>query len=234
MTDIDSIEAHVEAFYDQFNAALIESGRTAAEVTLLAVSKRQPLEKLHAYERFCTERGLPCVFGENYAQELLSKKPSVQAAIHFIGGIQSNKIPILVGNAAVIETLSSEKHARGIHQEADRLGIIQDCYVQVNVSSDDAKHGIIPEQVPAFIDRIRKSYPALRICGLMTITRFYERAEDVRPDYQRMKQLYDTCKPGKTPFALSMGMSADYQIALQEGATEVRIGSALFGPRLSR
>lgn len=210
------------------------AGRDPVSILPVAVSKKQSVEKMKLYEAFCRETGRNAVFGENYAQECVQKSGSLDPSsrVHFIGPLQSNKVRSVVGLCSVIETLDSEKLAAAIDKEASKRSIQQKCYVQINISGEAVKSGIAPEHTVAFLNHL-KHYPHIRTAGLMTITRYYPEPEDVREDFRRMRKLFDSVKPEGQEFALSMGMSADFQIAIEEGATEVRIGSALFGSRRS-
>jgi pyridoxal phosphate enzyme (YggS family) len=195
------------------------SSRDPASVQLVAVSKtRSPAE--------CREAVLAgqAILGENYAQELRDKAPLVpEAWWHFIGPLQRNKVKYVVGTAQLIHTIDSVSLAEATSARAEKLGTSQRCLVQVNVAQEPQKAGCAPETVPELLAQIA-GMPALRCEGLMCIP---PETGDPRPHFDRLRELAEA---NRLP-ELSMGMSGDFEAAIAAGATLVRLGTAIFGPR---
>jgi len=217
----------------QVNANILKacekSERDPAEVTLIAVSKTWPAEKLHPL----IDQG-QSVFGENKLQELEVKAPALSQNLewHFIGALQRNKVRKVLQYASAIHSVSSEKLLDAINRIAGEEGKKPQVFLQLNLEGEETKGGIAPEDAPALIEHA-KSLPNLQMSGLMCIPKFYETPEEVRPVFQELKSLRNqiVSQTGHTLPYLSMGMSHDYQIAVEEGATHIRVGSALFGAR---
>jgi pyridoxal phosphate enzyme (YggS family) len=217
-------------------AAERAAGRTAGSVRLLAVSKTKPVEEIAA------ALGAGQVdFGENYAQELRDKRElfldrgGAQPRWHFIGPLQSNKAKYLAGKIALIHTVDSV----GLLDELERRtalerGAVQDCLVQVNVAAEAQKRGIPPGELPALLDRFADR-PHLRCVGLMVIPPLVDDPEAARPHFAALRRLRDgeaaRARAGVALSELSMGMSHDLEVAVSEGATMVRVGTAIFGAR---
>lgn len=237
--DSDNILEHYRSITDRIAAAVAKAGRRAEEITLLAVSKGQEAVAMRAFAEHLARRGSRAVFGESYVQEYRAKRPLLPPhRAHFIGRLQRNKAKELVALFDVIESVGSREAADAVNTAALRAKKLQDVYLQVNISDDPLKSGFAPDELLPFITESAEHLAALRICGLMTITRLYEDAEQVRPDFQRMAELHarlladERCRARiAVPFQLSMGMSADFTVAIEEGATVVRVGTSLFGER---
>ncbi|MCC6539608.1 MAG: YggS family pyridoxal phosphate-dependent enzyme [Bryobacterales bacterium] len=200
-------------------------GRRREEITLVAVSKVFPAEALiEAYEAGLRE------FGENYVQEFEGKHPLVKhltgARFHLIGHLQSNKSRKAAEMFDVIQTVDSAKLARRLQE----CGKALDVMIEVKLSEEDAKHGCAPEAVGEVADAIREC-GALTLRGLMTMPPWDDNAEAARPYFRRLREL--GVRLG-LPAGLSMGMSHDFETAIQEGATHIRVGTALFGKRVKR
>lgn len=217
---------------------LIDIQRKAREANaaVVAVSKTQDISSI----RQAYEQGFR-MFGENYLNEALAKVSQLSALDkiqwHFIGRLQSNKILKTVGAFSLIHSLDQEKHAQRIDVAAKDLGLIQKCLVQVNVAQETSKGGVHPEGLGPFMSVLGK-YHNLRCTGLMTFPPYHEDPEQNRLYFRRLKNLRDEMNDRQIyPHLLSelsMGVSNDYEIALQEGATLIRIGSDIFGPRQIR
>jgi pyridoxal phosphate enzyme (YggS family) len=206
------------------------SKRPPGSVKVVGAAKAQPARALESYAAWCASVGVPCLLGENYLQEH-ELRPKLQGAEwHFIGHLQRNKVKDAIGSFRLIESLDSDRLADQINKICLERSVQQDVLLQVNVSKDEAKHGIEPAQVSEMLREASSRWPALRIRGLMAITRLYDNPEDARNDFAELRKLAE-----RSPFAeqpcLSMGMSADFEIAIEEGATLVRIGTAMFGER---
>lgn len=230
---VDSVEQRICAACDR-------AGRARSDVTLVAVSKTHPADRIRQISTLLTERGVPVVIGENYVQEWREKSAAVPGPlkVHFIGTLQSNKCREAVELFDLIETIHKPDLAKELNKRSQQAGKVQQGFLQVNISSDDDKSGFSVAALRAFLDSSASKLPHLKVSGLMTITRFYERAEAVRPDFVALRELRDLIVRDYqghsllTPaLGLSMGMSADFPIAIEEGADFVRVGTALFGSR---
>lgn len=221
-----NLKERYDRIHHRIEQACRKSGRAREQVYLMAVSKSQTVEMMREFEKVSREN---VIFGENYVQELKKKAPELdpKSQIHFIGGLQSNKVRDAVRLSHVIESVDSEKLAEAIVKEARKVGKVQEIFLQVNASDDEKKRGFRAVELSKVYNRL-SGLPELRISGLMTITEFYEEPSDVRPDFVKLRQLRDAIIPGSF---LSMGMSSDFEIAIEEGATHIRVGTALFGER---
>lgn len=211
---------------DQVAAACIKSGRELSSVKIVAVSKKKPWEDVRDF----FDLG-HLEFGENYLQEAITKKESLEgsgrkANWHFIGALQSNKAKLIPGNFSLLHSLNSLSAAYKINSAAEAMGLVQDCLVQVNVQKEDTKSGILPEQLQEFLDQL-SPLACLRVTGLMCIPE----AENSVPAFQKLRGLRDSTSYKNPLTELSMGMSGDFESAIQEGATLIRIGTTLFGER---
>jgi pyridoxal phosphate enzyme (YggS family) len=217
------INAARQAVLDRIAAAATGSGRDPADVTLVAVSKQQPDERIEAM--LATGQR---VFGENRVQEALERwSPRREGVeLHLIGPLQTNKAREAVAFFDVIETLDREKLARALADEIARAGKAPRLYVQVNTGEEPQKAGVAPREADAFIAACRDTY-GLAVEGLMCIP---PEAEPAGPHFALLARI--AARNGLSK--LSMGMSADYETAVRFGATSVRVGSALFGARTPR
>ena len=200
--------------------AAVASGRDAADVTLVAVSKQQPWERIEP-----VLAGGQTIFGENRVQEAMARWAEKRSGIELrlIGPLQTNKVKDAVELFDVIESLDREKLARVLAVEAGKQGRAPRLYVQVNTGEEPQKAGIIPPEADAFVALCRSTY-GLQIEGLMCIP---PEAEPPGPHFALLAKIAERNGIGK----LSMGMSADFETAVRFGATSVRVGSALFGAR---
>jgi pyridoxal phosphate enzyme (YggS family) len=206
---------------ERIQSAVKRAGRQRSDVTLIAVTKKFPAEvTCQAYEL-----GLRC-FGENYVQEFEAKLPALAglpaAEFHLIGHLQSNKAGSAARLFQAVETVDSEKLARRL----DQTGCALEVMIEVKLSEEEAKAGAAPEALPGLVEAIR-ACPNLRLTGLMTMPPWSDNPEQTRPYFRRLAALARTCGLAK----LSMGMSNDFEAAIEEGATHIRVGTALFGPR---
>ncbi|MDR2947283.1 MAG: YggS family pyridoxal phosphate-dependent enzyme [Candidatus Adiutrix sp.] len=208
--------------------AAVRSGRQPEAVRLLAVSKTFPGAMIRTY----LEAG-QADFGESYIQEARDKAAGLAAnqpapAWHFIGHLQTNKAKYAAPLFDVIHSLDSLELAEALHRRASALGRTIQVYAQVNVSGEDSKSGMSPAALPAFLEGLA-AFPALIPQGLMTMPPYDPDPELSRPHFAALRELRDRCAPHLP--GLSMGMSGDFAVAVEEGATIVRVGTALFGPR---
>ncbi len=203
-------------------------GRDPGEVKIIAVSKRFPPETInHAVELGIRE------LGENRIQEAVEKIPQVKGEVnwHFVGHLQSNKVKEAVQYFSLIHSLDRYSLAR----ELDRRARLEEkkvrALVQVDVAGEETKHGLSPQDLKEFVEEVSR-WGTIKIEGLMTMAPFVEDPEEVRPFFRQMRKLRDSVKkPGLELPHLSMGMTNDFTVAVEEGATMVRIGTALFGSR---
>lgn len=192
-------------------------------ISLITISKRRSLEDMQALLDAYPEQ---IIFGENFVQEFEVKKPLLKGNFqsHLTGPLQSNKAKKAVALFDVIETVHSLKIAKAISKEAKKINKIQEVFLQVNISEDTAKNGFLAEELESTLPEIL-ALDNLRVTGLMCITRLYDNPEEVRADFIKMRKLRDSIK---LELKISMGMSADFEIAVREGADVVRVGSAIF------
>ena len=204
---------------ERIAAASSRARRDPASVRLVAVSKTKPVDLLRA-----AQAAGQTTFGENYAQELREKAEALPGVEwHFIGALQTNKARMVVGRAALIHTCDRLALAHELSKRAQVAGVTQRVLLEVNVGREPQKAGALPEDVPAMLERLRE-LPSLTIEGLMCIP---PAEGDPRPHFRSLRQLAE----GLALRELSMGMSADFEIAIEEGATLVRVGTAIFGER---
>ena len=232
------IEERLSGLRERLRRAALGAGRDPAGVELVGVSKRKPAADIVAAVR----AGLAAV-GENYVQEAVAKLPSVLTELqeagvapprwHFIGQLQRNKARVVVQNFDVVETVDRESLGFELDRRARQAGRHLDILLQVNLSGEAQKGGVDPRALGALFEASR-SWPQLEAIGLMTVPAASTRPEESRPAFRALRELRDGLreKPGGDSLReLSMGMSADFEVAVEEGATIVRIGSAIFGAR---
>lgn len=205
------------------------AGRSPDSVRLVAVSKHQPAEKV----RDLFVAGQKC-FGENYVQEVQAKMAALPAGIdwHFIGHLQTNKVKAVVGKFSLIHGVDSLRLAKALHQQAESLKVVQDVLVQVNLGRESQKNGILPEDLPELADLLSRSL-YLRWQGFMLMPPFFDDPERARPFFARLRMLAEKLRAdlGLPLPELSMGMTGDFEAAIEEGATLVRVGTRIFGER---
>lgn len=211
--------------------ACARSGRDRSEVQLIAVSKTKPVEMLkEAYD--CQIRD----FGENKPQEIREKFPQLPEDIrwHMIGHLQRNKIKYIIDKVCMIHSIESVRLAEAVSEEAAKHGRVIPVLVEVNMAGEETKFGIRPEETEDFIREI-SLLPNIQVNGLMTIAPYTENAEDNRIYFRNLKKLYVDIKEKNIDNVvmsnLSMGMTGDYEVAIEEGATMVRVGTGIFGER---
>lgn len=204
-------------------------GREPAEVTLVAVSKKQDAAAVAALAA-CGQT----LFGESYIQEALPKIDAAPPGLtwHFIGHLQRNKAKLAVGRFALIHTVDNLELARILQKKAAELGLVQAVCLQVNVAGEAQKAGIDPDALPELAETVAQA-PNLSLAGLMVIPPVFDDPDGARPAFARLRQLRDALQTRLSlPLpVLSMGMSGDLEAAVLEGATHVRVGTDLFGQR---
>lgn len=227
--------------FRRIESARVNSAKQNEFVQLVAVSKKQSIEAMQAYINWAASRKIAAVFGENYVQEYKQKVTQLTGTFecHLIGPLQRNKAKEAVRLFDVIQSVHSAKLAEELDKEAAKQKKIQRIFLQINISQDTAKSGFSVADATEFLRDGINHFEHLQLEGLMTITREYENAEDARLDFRQFAllrskflsepQLSKAFKEGKC--ALSMGMSQDFEVAINEGASMVRIGTLLFGQR---
>lgn len=222
--NLQNVEANI-------TEACEKSGRDRRDVTLIAVSKTKPVETLQeAYDLGVR------VFGENKVQELVDKYEALPKDIHWhmIGHLQRNKVKYIIDKVDLIHSVDSVRLAETIEKEAAKHGIVANILVEVNVAGEDTKFGLKPEEVDDFIDQIA-GFSHIQVKGLMTIAPFVENSESNRAIFRSLRKLSVDISNKNVDNVnvsmLSMGMTNDYQTAIEEGATMVRVGTGIFGER---
>ena len=216
---------------ERIQAACARANRDRNEVTLIAVSKTKPVSML---EEVYAE-GIRC-FVENKVQELTEKHDKLPSDVkwHMIGHLQRNKVKYIVDKVDLIHSVDSVRLAETIEQEAVKKDVIVPVLVEVNVAEEDSKFGLKVNEVLSIIEEISK-FPHIRIKGLMTIAPYVENPEETRPVFARLRKLsVDIAEKNIDNVSveiLSMGMTNDYEVAIEEGATMVRVGTGIFGER---
>ena len=229
----DEIAGRLSVVRSRLEAACCRAGRSPGSVRLVAVSKGHGTAAI----REALLAGQRC-FGENYAQEMLGKQAALADAsgleFHFIGHLQSNKAKQVVGRAALIQSVDRESLVEELAKRVEERGLVQEILFEVHLSPEPSKRGCAPESLPALLASALHR-PALRPRGLMTMPPFFDDPEQARPFFARLRTLQEDLA-GRFSLPdfrhLSMGMSHDFEIAIEDGATLVRVGTAIFGERL--
>ena len=213
------------------NESCNKINRYPNEVTLIAVSKTKPVEMLkEAYDAGAR------VFGENKVQEIVDKYDQMPSDVkwHMIGHLQRNKVKYIVDKVAMIHSVDSLRLAETIEKEAAKKAVIVPILIEVNVAQEESKFGLKPEEVLPLIEQIA-DFSHIRIKGLMTIAPYVDNAEENREIFRELKKLSVDIAAKNinnvTMSVLSMGMTGDYMVAVQEGSTMVRVGTGIFGAR---
>lgn len=225
------VKENLKEVEEKITAACERAGRDRNEVTLIAVSKTKPMEMIEeAYSAGKRD------FGENKAREMKEKHDALPDDIkwHFIGHLQTNKVKYVVGRATLIHSVDSLHLAEAIEKESEKKNLISDILIEVNVACEESKFGLKTDEVEKLVRDVAK-LPHLRVKGLMTIAPFVENAEENRNIFRELKALsVDIAAKNIDNISmdiLSMGMTGDYEVAVEEGATLVRVGTGIFGER---
>ena len=225
------VKENLKEVEEKITAACERAGRDRNEVTLIAVSKTKPMEMIEeAYSAGKRD------FGENKAREMKEKHDALPDDIkwHFIGHLQTNKVKYVVGRATLIHSVDSLHLAEAIEKESEKKNLVSDILIEVNVACEESKFGLKTDEVEKLVRDVAK-LPHLRVKGLMTIAPFVENAEENRNIFRELKALsVDIAAKNIDNISmdiLSMGMTGDYEVAVEEGATLVRVGTGIFGER---
>jgi pyridoxal phosphate enzyme (YggS family) len=215
---------------EKIDRAKEKAERNDEEILLVGVSKTQPAEKL--IEAF--NCGLN-VFGENKVQELIQKYPLVEGAKwHFIGHLQKNKVKYIIDKVELIHSLDNNELAEEINKRAGKINRIMPVLIQVNIGREDTKSGVFEEDVLEF-SKLLSKYPNILVSGIMAIPPVNENDEDTRNYFKKVYKIYNEVKAYKYDNFdikyLSMGMTGDFEIAIEEGANIIRVGTGIFGKR---
>lgn len=217
---------------EKVRKACIRANRDPEEVTLIAVSKTKPVSMI---EELLPEGVLD--FGENKPQELRDKYALLPKHLHWhmIGHLQRNKIKYIIDKACMIHSVDSLRLAEAIQAEAQKHNIVMPILVEVNAAQEESKFGISLEETADFIEKVAV-FPNIKVSGLMTIAPFVENPEDNRIHFRNLYNLFIDIKARNLDNVnmcnLSMGMTNDYEVAIEEGATMVRVGTGIFGERV--
>jgi pyridoxal phosphate enzyme (YggS family) len=237
---MSAIADNIRVIRERVNAAAERSGRRGSDVTIVAVSKTRPPEDVV----LALDAGIRD-FGENKVQELTEKIAAVNASSpeaqginwHMIGHLQRNKVKYIVGDMALIHSVDSLRLAEEIDARAKANGLRQEILIQVNPAGEESKFGIEHAETRTLIAKLLESCPNLKVMGLMCIAPAAADPEASRGHFHCMKALYDECSSGLAGGAemkyLSMGMTHDFETAIEEGANLVRVGTGIFGERNS-
>lgn len=216
---------------EKIQRACEKSGRSRSEVTLIAVSKTKPIEMMQE----AMETGVN-IFGENKVQEIVKKEVELPKDVewHLIGHLQRNKVRQIAGKVKRIHSVDSLRLAEQIQKEYEKIGEIADILLEVNVAREESKYGLMPEKTEAVIREIA-NFPNIKVHGLMTIAPFVEDPEKNRIHFQNLRKLLVDINAKNidniSMDELSMGMTGDYEVAIEEGATYIRVGTGIFGSR---
>lgn len=225
------LKENYDAVAKKVEEACKRVGRNPKEVTIIAVSKTKPLSNVVELQQYGVMD-----FGENKVQELCSKYEEIEKPVrwHLIGHLQTNKVKYIVDKVELIHSVDSLKLAKQISKEAVKKNVTIPILIQVNVAHEDSKFGLDQKDVMDFVEEVSK-LPNVRIEGLMTIAPFVDDPEDNRKHFRELKQLFvdiDSKNFDNVNMSvLSMGMTNDYEVAIEEGATMIRVGTAIFGAR---
>ena len=227
-----SLAERIALVNEKIAAAARQAGREPSEVTLVAATKVQTSDTI----RQAIAAGVT-ICGENRVQEFLGKRDALRldgVGVHLIGHLQTNKVTQIVGLVDCIESIDSLRVARAVSDASLKIGRVTDVLVEVNIGREEAKSGVLEEELEPLLEQI-SSFSGIRVCGLMTVPPILETEREKRQVFSQMRQLFIDMR-GKNidnvnMSVLSMGMSSDYREAILEGATIIRVGSALFGRR---
>ena len=225
------VTENLQLVEEKIQRACDRAGRRREEVTLIAVSKTKPVEMI----REAMSYGIT-TFGENKVQELLEKQKIITEDLnwHLIGHLQRNKVRQIAGKVARIHSVDSLRLAKQIQAEYEKKNLIADILIEVNMAKEESKFGFMPEETEAAIREV-SAFPNIKVQGLMTIAPYVEDAEENRIHFRNLhKLLVDINNKNIDNISmseLSMGMTGDYEVAIEEGATYVRVGTGIFGSR---
>ncbi len=225
------VKENLQQIESRIQSACARANRNREDVTLICVTKTKPIDMLQeAYDENQRE------FGENKVQEICRKYPELPSDIHWhmIGHLQRNKVKMLIGKTVMIHSVDNIPLAETISKEAVKAGLVVPILIEVNVAREESKYGVRTEEVLPLVKEI-SALPSIEVHGLMTIAPYTEDPESNRPYFRKLRQLSvditKECIDNVTMNVLSMGMTGDFEVAIEEGATHVRVGTGIFGER---
>lgn len=225
-----TVKDRYEIVLENIKKACERSGRNPEDITLISVTKTHGAELINE----AIDAGAKDI-GENKAQELCNKYDDVKPVRwHFIGHLQTNKVKTIIDKVVMIHSVDSDKLASEIDKRAKSSGVVMDILVEINIGMEDSKSGATEEEARDLIKKIRDEYQNLRVRGLMCVPPITDNPENSRRYFRKLKDIFESIKElseDENFDTLSMGMSGDYEVAIEEGATVVRVGTAIFGAR---
>ena len=228
---MQEIKNNIIAISRDINDICIKKGKAPDSITIIAVTKTIDPSRVN-YAIKCGIRNI----GENKVQEIMAKYENIEESVnwHLIGHLQTNKVKYIIDKVALIHSVDSIGLAEEINKRAEKAGLVKDVLVQVNVAQEETKFGIEYDETESFAERL-SGLSSIRVKGLMTIAPYYDDAELARPVFRRLKEKFDMLAAASIPNVdmkyLSMGMTNDYKVAIEEGSNMVRIGTGIFGAR---
>jgi pyridoxal phosphate enzyme (YggS family) len=227
------IKQNIEEIRERIEKAAAKAARSSSEIDFVAVTKTQPYDAVNAV----IENGIKIV-AENRVQELTQKLPNVNlngAAVHLIGHLQTNKLKYIINTVDMIQSIDSFNLARELDKQSKAAGKIFNTLIEVNIAEEPSKTGIKITEVTDFLEQL-EALNNIKVCGFMCIPPFDENVDKIRPYFEQMRKLFIDIRAKKSDNSnitiLSMGMSSDYEAAIEEGSNMVRIGTAIFGQRI--
>jgi pyridoxal phosphate enzyme (YggS family) len=227
------IKQNIENIRERIEKAAARAGRNTSEIDFVAVTKTQPYDAINAV----IENGIK-IIAENRVQELTEKIPHVNlngASVHLIGHLQTNKMKYIVNKVDMIQSLDSINLAREIDIQSKAAGKTFNTLIEVNIAEEQSKTGIKITEVYNFLEQL-ETFDNIKVCGLMCIPPFDNNIDKIRPYFEQMRKLFIDIRKKKSDNSniniLSMGMSSDFEVAIEEGSNMVRIGTAIFGQRI--
>lgn len=230
MTDREIIKKNLEEINNNIEKACLKAGRKPSDIQIIGVTKTIDIERINILKDFGIK-----TFGENKAQELLEKYDSIQdASWHFIGNLQTNKVKYIIDKVELIQSVNSLKLLNEINKRAFNINKNIPILLEINIANEPSKNGITEEEIPFFLENMQ-SFKNITLNGLMCIAPFVENTEQNAQYFRKMRKLFVDIKAKNKDNIniryLSMGMTNDYSIAIEEGANMIRIGTGIFGKR---
>ena len=230
MRDREIIKKNLEEINNNIEKACLKAGRKPSDIQIIGVTKTIDIERINILKDFGIK-----TFGENKAQELLEKYDSIQdASWHFIGNLQTNKVKYIIDKVELIQSVNSLKLLNEINKRAFNINKNIPILLEINIANEPSKNGITEEEIPFFLENMQ-SFKNITLNGLMCIAPFVENTEQNAQYFRKMRKLFVDIKAKNKDNIniryLSMGMTNDYSIAIEEGANMIRIGTGIFGKR---
>ncbi|WP_250278919.1 YggS family pyridoxal phosphate-dependent enzyme [[Clostridium] colinum] len=230
MTDLDIIRKNIEIITNNIEKSCIKSNRKIDEIEIIGVTKSIDIERIKILKNLGIKD-----FGENKAQELLKKYEHIQdASWHFIGNLQTNKVKYIIDKVKLIHSVNSIKLLNEINKRASNINKNMPILLEINIANEPSKNGLLEEELSCVVEKV-KDFKNITLQGLMCVAPFVENSKENKKYFRKMRKLFvdikDKNKDNINMKYLSMGMTNDYHIAIEEGANMVRIGTGIFGER---